>query len=312
MDRGSGTRLARWAVALFAAVSTLAPAGAAPPGALLSRTVRPELSLRYWTPARFKSATPAAPVVVESPAPAAIADRNYPFKFTRRTFKGSPRAMPASTMGRVFFTNSATGARFTCSGAAINSANLSLVLTAGHCLHAGPSGSWHSNWVFVPGYRDGAAPHGVWAATLLGTHSAYSATGDHRFDVGLATVAPKSGRKLVSVVGGQGITFSAEPRGWHRVFGYAFRPDRLRARRLQVCSGPFGRIDGADAGGAVAVGMGCDLAGGISGAPWIRDFERTGGYVDGVASYKYRSHPKGLYGPHLGPAAYGVYELMGG
>ena len=56
----------------------------------------------------------------------------------------------------------------------MRSANRDTVLTAGHCVNDGP-GAFHTNWMFVPGYRDGARPYGTWTARDLLTTSGLDA-----------------------------------------------------------------------------------------------------------------------------------------
>lgn len=72
------------------------------------------------------------------------ADRNYPY----------------STVGKLFF--SVGGRPFVCSASVIQRR---VVSTAGHCVHSGVGGDasgFHSNFVFVPAFRDGGAPFQMW------------------------------------------------------------------------------------------------------------------------------------------------------
>nr|BFE87519.1 hypothetical protein GCM10020093_101200 [Planobispora longispora] len=65
----------------------------------------------------------------------------------------------------MFFTYQ--GRNASCSANAVTSENKSTVITAGHCVKMG--GSFHGNWVFVPGYDNGNRPYGTWVATTLYT-----------------------------------------------------------------------------------------------------------------------------------------------
>ena len=66
------------------------------------------------------------------------------------------------TTGKVFFTLG--GVNYQCSGSSVVAGSESLVQTAGHCLNEGP-GEFATNVVFIPQYRDGAAPFGQFTAT---------------------------------------------------------------------------------------------------------------------------------------------------
>ena len=58
------------------------------------------------------------------------------------------------------------GNDYVCSGTALLSGNKSVVWTAGHCVNEGP-GDFATNWEFVPAYKDGSAPLGVYVADNL-------------------------------------------------------------------------------------------------------------------------------------------------
>src|ERR687894_1207727 len=74
--------------------------------------------------------------------------------------------------GKVFFTDS--GVNYVCSGTALAG---DVVWTAGHCVNEGP-GAFYTNFLFVPAYRDGAAPHGRFAAPTLLTTSGWQTRGE--------------------------------------------------------------------------------------------------------------------------------------
>ncbi|MFJ6136475.1 trypsin-like serine peptidase [Kitasatospora sp. NPDC092286] len=84
---------------------------------------------------------------------ATIADRSY-------SDLASPLGPDINITGRLFYT---VGDRLgSCTAAGIVSNNKNSIWTAGHCLHSGgKSGSFHSNFLFAPGY-DETAPWGYW------------------------------------------------------------------------------------------------------------------------------------------------------
>ena len=112
---------------------------------------------------------------------------------------------PTSTHGKVFFTLG--GVDYVCSGTALLSGNKSVVWTAGHCVNEGP-GDFATNWEFVPAYKDGSAPLGVYVAEDLYTTTAWGQRGDFSYDLGAAVVGPAGGTALTDRVGGRGVAFN--------------------------------------------------------------------------------------------------------
>src|SRR5207302_754396 len=120
------------------------------------------------------------------------------------------------TAGRVFFLFN--GAKASCSGDAVTSGNKSVVITAGHCVKY--QGTWHTNWVFVPGYNNGNAPYGEWPAKATLTTPQWESNEDLNYDVGAAVVNQVNGQSLTDVVGGQGIAFNQNRNQDMHGFGY--------------------------------------------------------------------------------------------
>ncbi|MEV4364826.1 peptidase [Nonomuraea sp. NPDC049625] len=205
------------------------------------------------------------------------------------------------TTGRIFFTTQ--GRNASCSGSAVTSANKSVVLTAGHCVKL--NRTFHTNWVFVPGYNNGNRPSGTWAATKLLTTQQWNASEDINFDVAAAVVAPLEGKALVDVVGGQGVAFNQGRRQQMYGFGYpAAAP--YDGSKLIYCSGRT--FD--DFLASEDHGLTCNMTGGSSGGPWMLNFnESTGlGTQNSVNSFKYNFAPNWMFGPYFGNEAQSVYQ----
>jgi len=49
-----------------------------------------------------------------------------------------------------------------CTASVVSSPGRDLLVTAAHCINGGDGGGYRSDVVFIPGYRDGRAPHGIW------------------------------------------------------------------------------------------------------------------------------------------------------
>jgi hypothetical protein len=206
-----------------------------------------------------------------------------------------------STAGRVFF--DFQGSPASCSGDAVSSANESVVITAGHCVKY--QGSWHTNWVFVPGYDQGERPHGTWTAEATLTTPQWEASEDLDYDVGAAVVVPRGGESLTDAVGGQGIAFNQSRGQAMYAFGYpAASP--YDGEELIYCSGST--ID--DPLGSNDLGLACDMTGGSSGGPWFLSFDEASGagIQNSVNSFGYVILPNVMWGPYFGAEAEALYE----
>jgi V8-like Glu-specific endopeptidase len=318
-------RLAVVVLAAVAAVVPSLPAGAASPAAAPSPaglTVpvhRPAIAVRaYWTPGRMAAARPAELALssgVRFARPSSLDS------YLRRLAPGRAASpVPGSgaewvgggavvrTTGKVFFSLGADD--YVCSGSAVASPDRSTVLTAGHCVDDPESGTTATNWVFVPGYRDGKAPYGLFAATNLVTTTGWATAEDFDVDLGLADVAPNAaGVRLGDAVGGQKIAFGT-PRGRDTyAFGYpAVAP--WTGQRLDACSGRL--VQDTNPLPSTDQGLACTMTPGSSGGPWFSDFDpRTGtGTLTSVTSFSYVEQPGVLWGPYLGPEAHALYDSV--
>jgi hypothetical protein len=208
-------------------------------------------------------------------------------------------SFPNRTHGRVFFTLPGEG-DFTCSGTVVTANSHSVVLTAGHCVHAGgPGGGFATNWIFVPGYRDGARPFGEWPAASLAATTGWVGAANLSFDVG-AAVVPRiaTGQGIQDVVGARGITFDRPRDQLYRSFGYPAGQPALGfdGEREFACDSRYGGDD-EDTSAPQAMVIGCDMNAGASGGAWVIDES----LVNSVSSYKYPLEPDHPTGPTSDP-----------
>jgi hypothetical protein len=206
-------------------------------------------------------------------------------------------------VGRVFFTLGSHD--YACTGTAVVSRNRDTVVTAGHCVSAGP-GPYARNWIFVPGYRDGSRPFGTWSARRLLAPASWLRTGSTPDDIGFAEVNLRAGRHLTDVVGAMRIAFDQPARGYVWAFGYPVGPPSL-GRRVLYCRGTVRR----DPYGTTARGLGCSMGGGSSGGPWLVRLSGTtgAGTVYSVTSFSYRGTPGVVWAPFLGRTAAALYQV---
>ena len=247
----------------------------------------------YWTPERMEAATPAEQQFEGAAAKAAAAA----LPWTSEEITTPYTQQPTSTHGKVFFTLG--GNDYVCSGTALLSGNKSVVWTAGHCVNEGP-GDFATNWEFVPAYKDGSAPMGVYVAEDLVTSSAWANSGDFSYDFGAAIVGPSGGTALTDRVGGRGITFNGARSQNYQSYGYPAAPP-FTGQRLWRCNSPLQTSD--NSANPPTLGIGCDMTGGSSGGGWI-----VGNNVMSVNSYGYSNQPNVMYGPYLGSVAQSVYN----
>lgn len=257
--------------------------------------------LRYWTPARMRSARPLDLVVYGSgrarlragrraPAPAPVASASF---LTVPT----PRTPPYSFNGRLFVKQGKL--RGYCSGTAIDSPSRQLVLTAGHCVNNGHEGGrtvWSRYLEFVPAY-DGRAPFGAFVARRghLYAPRQWTRGGNPDFDLGAFLAHPNHrGEDVADAVGGgAAIALDLSRHQRFRSFGY---PGNLR--RMQGCRSPFAGEDRLSfpLPGPPTQAIRCHWAPGASGGAWLIG---DGTQIDGLTSYLHLGNRSHTYGPYF-------------
>jgi V8-like Glu-specific endopeptidase len=321
-DDAMGTTKSIWSKALAAFLTALALVGAATGEATAASPTSiyvhesPGRARDYWTPARMRSAeaepgmrrqgahglnrsgVPAiggAPQLVPPRAPAGVAGASS---------AGSPVADPTaaglSVNGAVFIVADHGFLRGRCSATSVNAPNLSVVITAGHCVHE--FGHWFDEqWAFVPGYRYGQRPFGVFPAKWLGSTPQWLARENENYDVGAAVVSRNErGERLAEAVGADGIAWGLSPDQTFDLYGYPVE-EPFDGSTLQVC--PQTRFEGHDflsflEPGPLDVGVECDFTAGSSGGGWVID----GHMLNGVTSSGYADDPRTEFGPYFGKA----------
>ncbi len=260
-------------------------------------------SSAYWTAARMEAATP---VPAPSAQPGLGPSTSRPAsgaKASRWTADGAI----TKTIGRVFFRFGSDNV--TCSASVVTAAIADLVVTAAHCV--APDGRTPGrNWVFVPGYRDGATPYGKWAARELTAAPGWvrSRGKDFNEDVGFARLRTQGGRHIADVVGSNGIAFNNVVGSSVSAFGYpAASP--FNGSSLYFCSGQT-RSDTTEPT-STDLGLGCTMNDGASGGPWMVDISpELGGVIVSVNSLGYDELPNVLFGPRFGASIAALYASV--
>lgn len=279
---------ARWARPAFvgvAAVIVLAVSGVAPAMAATANSgVDPNAAAPahsawttgsaaapgYWTRQRMLAATPVTPPVADQKPVVAPTSTGPAGHVAGALATGiHPDSGIFNMTGRIFFTED-DGTNHSCTGSIVNSNGKDLVFTAGHCVHGqGSSHTWWTNWVFVPGYSQGNAPHGYWYENQFWSMTGWTQDGNRYYDVGIAIMATDAnGNHIANVLGGQGIEWNYGYSQSVYDFGYPADPP-YDGSTMYYCTGTtypditnlgtFPRLD-------------CGMNGGASGGPWLTGY----------------------------------------
>jgi V8-like Glu-specific endopeptidase len=251
--------------------------------------------------ARLEPATAASQATsVESPQAMGY---SYPFPFTRYEVFDSYTVSPYRKIGKVFFTQ--LGQNYVCSASSIGNR---AIITAGHCLHSGPGAKtgWSTNVVFVPAYRVVGTtvqqPYGQWSCQFntQRVFTVWSVNGRFNRDVGGCKLFNNaSGKKISEVVGWLGHAWNWGDNEHYHATGYPAASPFTGGRQI-ICAASWATWDNGYGGSPLTQGIGCDMTGGSSGGPWLREWNSGGGFVNGVNSYKYpTSQPGAMYSPYF-------------
>jgi V8-like Glu-specific endopeptidase len=242
-----------------------------------------------------------------------------PFSYTRyRNFPDNLaeyQTFPHSTIGKLFFTIPGQG-NYVCSAAVVNSTNLSVVWTAGHCVYT-PGVGFHTNFSFSPARRAASNPYGLWTAKKAFTLEGWQQN-KLQYDHGALVMNRLSGVRIGTKVGFLGFAANLpRQQHWH-LAGYPAAARNLGAtpsgaqfdgEHLELCSATYAANDNPAPGTSAdpnTIGVGCDQTGGTSGGPWIKDYSGVNGttnLLNGNNSYRYDSGTVPdilrLYGPYF-------------
>lgn len=207
-------------------------------------------------------------------APERFGTSNHVFTTARAdAFQGTTnKQYPFRASGKLFFNIGAD--TFVCSAALIKRG---IIVTAAHCVIEF-GGSFYSNWVFVPGYKNGAAPYGSWngvnAAVLTsyanGTDSCAVAGIVCQNDVAVIRLGPQAGKFPGTRTGFYG--FGVDGFGFAGTLAHVTQigyPVCLDNGRRMERTDSYGYIDGTLSNNTV---IGSLMCGGSSGGAWVANF----------------------------------------
>lgn len=180
---------------------------------------------------------------------------------------------PYRASGKLFFTDG--GSSFVCSASMIRRG---IAVTAAHCVAAFGQNRFYSNFQFVPGYRNGNGPFGVWAAQqvwimtsyLNGTDTCSVAGVVCANDVAVIVLATQGGGYVGTTTGWYGY-------GWNG-FGFVNNTTHLTQIGYPVCLNNGLFMERNDVQGVINAQFtnnttyGSLMCGGSSGGPLLVNF----------------------------------------
>ena len=215
----------------------------------------------------------------------------------------TPDAQTAATALRVgaLFEQDASGAHF-CTASVVASPGLDLLITAAHCINSGNGSGYRQDIVFIPGYRDGATPYGIWTTRSLLVAPQWAQSADPDYDVGFVVLNPLNGQNIQQVLGANELGSDTGYQYLVKVTGYPSSADA-----------PITCINWTSKESDTQLEFDCGgYTGGTSGSPWVTNFNprtHTGTIVGVIGGYQEGGDtPSVSYSPYFGSAVHQLYE----
>jgi V8-like Glu-specific endopeptidase len=184
--------------------------------------------------ARLAAVVLTAALVAAAMTPAAHGAARLAMRFAA-AMNSMPRTASPTAMtipvGHSFHGTSAVGALFTvtasgglgthfCTASVVASPHADLAVTAAHCV------ARHSGTIaFVPGWRDGSSPYGVWAVRKVVVDRAWTSSASIDNDVAFLVLGPAHGRSIQQVTGAERVGIGKLGSLPVQVIGYPDRED---------------------------------------------------------------------------------------
>jgi len=199
------------------------------------------------------------------------------------------------------FEHDAGGNHF-CTASVVASPGRDLLITAAHCINDGKNGGYRQDIVFIPDYRDGQEPYGVWVPAHLLVAPQWENSSDPAYDVGFIVLKPHDGKNIEKVLGANQLGIDPGYDNQVRVTGYPASQDAP-----VTCTGPTSEQSESQ------LRFECDgFTGGTSGSPWVTRFNlrtRTGTIVGVLGGYEEGGSTAAIsYSSYLGPEIEQLYH----
>ena len=269
----------------LAAVATLAGCSVARPDVV--RSPGP-VGAAYWTRARLLGALPQYGDSRLAPTPGASAE-SY--------------AEPPGSGLRVgaLFEHNASGNHF-CTASVVNSPGKDLLITAAHCIYGATGSGYDSDIVFIPDYRDGQEPYGVWSVERLLVPQQWQTSADPDFDFGFVVLEPHGAKNIEQILGANQLGTDTHYQYLVHVTGY---PNEANA--------PISCVNYTSEQSSTQLRFECSgYTGGTSGSPWGTHFStrsHTGTIVGVIGGYEEGGDtPSVSYSVRFGTSVQSLYQ----
>jgi len=189
---------------------------------------------------------------------------------THRVFPdAATTAPPNSRHGKLYFTDPMTGSNHSCSASTLRPR---LVVTAGHCVtHPSTTAAGryiYKNFLFIPSYRNGIAPFGIWTPKAVWvTNTWYFSDGSvpNAQDVGMLVMNDNNGKRIGDVTGWNGYWTNQLAKNHLTMLGYPGNLDS--GQRMEINHAYTFAY-----GGNNTYIYGSAMRGGSSGGGWIMNY----------------------------------------
>jgi V8-like Glu-specific endopeptidase len=249
---------------------------------------RPQNAATYWDRSRLMGAAP----FVHGPhvlAPGQLGNSHI-------------AGLGAGLRVGALFVRAAGGNHF-CTASVVDSPGKNLLITAAHCIHGGKGGTgYRTDIVFIPDYRDGVEPFGIWTPAKLLVAPQWADSSDPDYDVGFVVLKPHDHENIQEILGANRLAADQDSRQLVHVTGYPASSDA-----------PITCVNWASRVSTTQLQFACPgYSGGTSGSPWVIRFSsesHTGTIIGVIGGYKEGGEtPYVSYSDRLGPAIQRLYR----
>jgi V8-like Glu-specific endopeptidase len=180
--------------------------------------------------------------------------------------RGQSAPAPGAPSVGALFVHDLNGGHF-CTASVIDSPHRNLIVTAAHCIDNGDGSAERADLAFVPGYRSGTAPYGVWNVAAVTIDPRWTSSADPDLDVAFLALAPTGGRNIGDVVPG------------NRLATNTGEPERVEVTGYPNASDvPITCANATTAHSPTQLRIVCtDFSAGTSGSPWVTGTDQVGG-----------------------------------
>jgi V8-like Glu-specific endopeptidase len=197
----------------------------------------------------------------------------------------------------------ASGRDHFCTASVVASPGKNLLITAAHCINGGKGGrGYRQDMVFIPDYRRGQEPDGVWTPARLLVAPQWARSSNPAYDVGFVVLQPHDGKNIQQVIGANRLGIDLHYHYLVHVTGYP-----------NSSNSPITCVNWTEKSRNAQLEFDCaGYTGGTSGSPWVISFSprsHTGTIVGLIGGYQDGGNkPSISYSPLLDAAIHKLYR----